>query len=204
MKILIIDNFDSFTFNLYQCVGDVLLSRKLKFEIVIRRNNEITAQEITKQKFDLIIISPGPGNPSDDKYFGVCSQVLSKIGRTVPVLGICLGMQGMAQYYGGKVIRAKAPMHGKSSKINHDGRGIFHSIPQSFEVMRYHSLVADITSIPDCLVVTAISEDTNEVMGLRHREYPIEGIQFHPESIFTEYGTGLISNFLFKDNYEKH
>lgn len=196
MKILIIDNFDSFTFNLYQYLGDILLARKLKFEIVVRRNNEITAQEITKRKFDRIIISPGPGSPSDERYFGICSQVLSKIGRTVPILGICLGMQGMAEVFGGKVICAKKPMHGKTSIISHDGKGVFANLQQNTEVMRYHSLVVEKESLPDDLVITAMSQDTKEIMGLRHKTYPIEGIQFHPESIFTESGKQMLKNFL--------
>lgn len=120
-----------------------------------------------------------------------------KIAKTIPVLGVCLGMQGMAHYYGGKVMRGKQPMHGKTSVISHDGKGILKGLPQNIEVMRYHSLVADLNTLPSCLEITAISEDTNEIMGLRHKEYLVEGIQFHPESFATEGGKMILSNFLF-------
>ena len=196
MKILIIDNFDSFTFNLCQYIGEILTEKVATSEVVVKRNNKITVEEIHQQKFDKIVISPGPGDPSDREYFGVCPEVISEIGKFIPVLGICLGMQGIGHYYGGKVIRAKKPMHGKTSIIFHDGKGVFANLPQNREGMRYHSLVVEKESFPDDLVVTAMSKDTKEIMGLRHKTYPIEGIQFHPESIFTKSGKQMLTNFL--------
>ena len=202
MKILIIDNYDSFTFNLYQYAGEILLAQTKGFEIIVKRNNEISIQEIKQGRFDKIIISPGPGNPSDPAYFGVCAEVLLEIGKKTPVLGVCLGMQGMAHYFGGKVIKAKVPMHGKTSEIVHDGQGVFDGLPQNVQVMRYHSLVADALSIPQCLKVSARVADKNgagEIMGLRHKNYPIEGVQFHPESFATQGGKQMLSNFLIKN-----
>src|SRR6185369_7136213 len=178
MKVLIIDNYDSFTFNLYQYVGEILTMRGEKFVLDVVRNDELTLAEIKKRKYDHIIISPGPGDPSDKAYFGVCAEVITTLGKTIPVLGVCLGMQGIAHYFGGKVVRAEKPMHGKTSGITHDGAGVFRGMPQDIEVMRYHSLVVERSTLPSSLVVTAESADTGEVMGLRHTEYPIEGIQF--------------------------
>jgi anthranilate synthase component 2 len=200
MKVLIIDNYDSFTFNLYQYVGELLFIRnglKPFPTIDVFRNDEITLEEIKKRKYDRIIISPGPGNPADKKYFGVCAEVITTLGKEIPVLGVCLGMQGVAYYFGGKVVRAKAPIHGKTSVIAHDGKEVFENLPQNIEVMRYHSLIVDKDSLPDCLTITAVSQDTDEIMGLRHKEYPIEGMQFHPESFATEGGKLLLGNFLF-------
>ena len=197
MKILILDNFDSFTYNLYQLVGEILEAHKEEFTIDVFRNNEITVKEIKAKKYGRIIISPGPGSPDDETYFGVCKEVLLDIGHTVPTLGVCLGMQGIAQYYGGKVIRAKLPMHGKTSLVKHDGKGVFTGLPQHVEVMRYHSLV--VGNLPKELLVTAKTGDKGEVeiMGLRHKKFPIEGIQFHPESFATEGGKVMLENFLF-------
>lgn len=196
MKILIIDNYDSFTFNLYQYIGEILIDKGKKFRLDALRNDEITIEEIKKRRYDRIIISPGPGDPSDPAYFGVCAEVLIQVGKETPVLGVCLGMQGMAHYFGGKVIRAKLPMHGKTSIIEHDGIGIFKGLPQNIEVMRYHSLIAEKAGLPNCLKITATSKDTEEIMGLRHTSYPIEGIQFHPESFATDGGKLLLANFL--------
>jgi anthranilate synthase/aminodeoxychorismate synthase-like glutamine amidotransferase len=196
MRVLIIDNYDSFTYNLYQYVGEILFAVGEKFTLDVVRNDEITLAEIEKRKYDRIIISPGPGDPRDPKYFGVCADVLTKVGKTTPVLGVCLGMQGMAFYFGGNVVRAQKPMHGKTSIIEHDGKGVFSGLPQRLEVMRYHSLVAEKETLPDCFVITATSQDTGEVMGLRHKTYPIEGIQFHPESFATEGGKQLLANFV--------
>ncbi len=196
MKILIIDNYDSFTFNLYQYVGEILIDVGKKFKLDVLRNDEITIEKIKKRRYDKIIISPGPGDPSDSGYFGVCAEVLTQVGKETPVLGVCLGMQGMAHYFGGKVIRAKHPMHGKTSTVKHDGLGLFRGLPQKLEVMRYHSLIADKLTIPDCLKITSESLDTGEIMGLRHKTYPIEGIQFHPESFATDGGKLLLENFL--------
>ncbi len=196
MKILIIDNYDSFTFNIYQYVGEIFMSMGEKCVLDVFRNDQITISEIKKKQYDKIIISPGPGDPSDRAYFGVCAQVLTQLGKEVPVLGVCLGMQGMAHYFGGNVVRAHKPMHGKTSIITHDELGVFDGLPQSIEVMRYHSLIAEKKTIPDCLKITAESIDTGEIMGLRHKKYPIEGIQFHPESFVTEGGMRMLKNFL--------
>lgn len=197
MKILIIDNYDSFTFNLYQYIGEIFVNKNLNFVLDVIRNDSTSIKEIEERKYEKIIISPGPGSPEDPKYFGVCADVLTKLGKKIPVLGVCLGMQGMAHYFGGKVIKAKKPMHGKTSLIKHDGLGIFTGLPQDIEVMRYHSLVADPKTLPKNLKVTALSKDTGEIMGLRHSIYPIEGIQFHPESFATEGGKQILTNFLF-------
>lgn len=228
MKVLIIDNFDSFTYNLYQYVGEILQDKvgAGSFVVDVVRNNEISVDEIRNKKCDRIIISPGPGSPDDPAYFGVCGKVITEIGKEIPVLGVCLGMQGIAHFFGGKVVRAKVPMHGKTSIIKHDGKNIFIGLPQGLEVMRYHSLVVDAGSLPEVLEITATVEKgeensklktpadakvmagrqnskidfgDGEIMGLRHREYPIEGIQFHPESFGTEGGKKILENFLFKD-----
>ncbi len=203
MKVLIIDNYDSFTFNLYQSVGEILQSRIRSFKIDVFRNDKVTVAQIKKKSYDRIIISPGPGDPGDKKYFGVCADVITKLGKKTPVLGVCLGMQGMAHYFGGRVKRALKPMHGKTSIITHDGKGIFHDISQKIEVMRYHSLVADRKSLPACLEISAVVNEPSfakasagEVMGLRHTKYPIEGVQFHPESFATEAGKMILTNFL--------
>lgn len=198
MKILIIDNYDSFTYNLYQYIGEILIAKNEKFILDVVRNDVTTIQEIKKRIYDKIIISPGPGDPSNQAYFGVCADVLTILGKQMPVLGVCLGMQGMAHYFGGKVVRAKLPMHGKTSSIDHDKKGVFQGLPQNLEVMRYHSLVVDKASLPTCFTITAKSQDTNEIMGLRHKDYPIEGIQFHPESFATEGGKEILINFLYQ------
>lgn len=196
MKILIIDNYDSFTFNLYQYVGEILTLKNEPFELVVKRNDEITATEIKEMSPDKIIISPGPGSPDDPDYFGVCAEILTDIGKTIPVLGVCLGMQGIAYCYGGKVIKAKLPMHGKTSVITHDEKGLFAGLPQDLEVMRYHSLTVETESVPDCLEITSVVKDADNIMGLRHKKYPIEGVQFHPESFATEGGKKILKNFL--------
>lgn len=197
MKILIIDNFDSFTYNLYQLAGEILYKNNLTNSLVeVKRNDQISIKEILENNYDKVIISPGPGDASDSKYFGVCSKVLTEVGKTIPVLGVCLGMQGLAYYYGGKVTRMSEPVHGKTSVIKHDDKGIFADLPQNLEVMRYHSLVVDKNTIPDCLEISAKVDSTGEIMGLRHRIYPIEGVQFHPESFATEGGMMMLRNFL--------
>jgi anthranilate synthase component 2 len=196
MKILIIDNYDSFTYNLYQYAGEILLEEQITPNITVKRNDKISLSEISNGNYDHIIISPGPGDPSEAAYFGVCADVILKIGQTIPVLGVCLGMQGIGHYFGGNVIKAKNPMHGKTSSITHNGKGVFAGLPQHIEVMRYHSLVVEPSTLPSCLEITATSNDTHEIMGLRHTTYPIEGIQFHPESIFTDGGKRILGNFL--------
>lgn len=199
MKILIIDNYDSFTFNLYQYIGEILTMQNKKFSLDVFKNDEITLGSIKKNRYDKIIISPGPGNPSDPSYFGVCKDVIEKLGKHTPILGVCLGMQGIGYIFGGKVIKAKEPMHGKISAITHDGKGLFKNLPQDIDVMRYHSLIIEKKSITDCLEITATTKGKNkEIMGLRHRVYPIEGVQFHPESFATEGGKLLLKNFLCK------
>jgi len=218
MKVYIIDNYDSFTYNLYQFIGEILEAEKLSgnladFDIIVKRNDEVDVETVKKAKPDCIIISPGPGSPDDPKYFGVCADIITTLGKETPLLGVCLGMQGIVHCFGGKVVKAPLPMHGKISPITHNAEGVFKNIPDQLEVMRYHSLIAESESIPDCLEVTAAvgelqhSELTNidrirqggafEIMGVKHREFPIHGIQFHPESFATEGGKELIRNFLF-------
>lgn len=197
MRVLIIDNFDSFTFNLYQMCGKMLGRCCHDFVLDVKRNNQITIEQIAQARYDRIIISPGPGEPGEEKYFGVCAQVLLTIGKTTPVLGVCLGMQGMVHYHGGKIIRRLEPMHGKTSIISHNGQGVFAGLPQNLEVMRYHSLIVDPNVVPDCFIVTARAVSDNNIMGLRHKQYPIEGVQFHPESFATEGGKQMMNNFLF-------
>ena len=201
MKILIIDNYDSFTFNLYQYLGEILMRKNDRFIIDVRRNNVITLNEIREKKYDRIFISPGPGDPRDPRYFGICSDVITQLGADIPVLGICLGMQGIAACFGGDIIRAKKPMHGKTSILSHDAKGVFMQLPQDLEVMRYHSLIVSKNALPDCFVITAAAKETKEIMGIRHKTYPIEGIQFHPESFATEAGKRMLENFL-SQNYE--
>ena len=196
MKILIIDNYDSFTFNLYQYIGEILKLQDRQFELIVKRNNKTTAAEVKKMNFDKIIISPGPGSPDDLNYFGICAKVIKDIGRMVPILGVCLGMQGIAHCYGGKIICAKIPMHGKTSLISHNDADLFKGLPQDLEVMRYHSLAVDQNNIPDCLEITAFARDSGEIMGLKHKKYPIKGVQFHPESFATDGGKKMLKNFL--------
>jgi anthranilate synthase component II len=200
MKVLLIDNYDSFTYNLYQYVGEILSGSLKEFTLDVIRNDESTIEEIVSKKYNRIIISPGPGDPKDKEYFGVCSQVILILGKKTPVLGVCLGMQGIAHYFGGRVVRAFVPKHGKTDKISHDSKGVFQDLPQDIDVMRYHSLIAEEASLPDCLEITArVNSDlAKEIMGLRHKSYPIEGIQFHPESFATEGGMKMIENFIFK------
>jgi anthranilate synthase component 2 len=199
MKILLIDNYDSFTYNLYQYIGEILddLFPGSIFDVI--RNDEISVDEIRLRNFDRIIISPGPGDPADYKYFGVSKEVITDLAKTIPTLGICLGLQGIAHYYGGKVVKANVPMHGKTSLVTNNGTGVFKNIPTELEAMRYHSLLVNSDTIPDCLEVTAkvVANDNNvEIMGLRHKQYPLEGVQFHPESFGSEFGKQLLRNFL--------
>jgi anthranilate synthase component 2 len=190
LKVLVIDNYDSFVYNLVQYVGE------LGGEPVIYRNDQITLEDAMKIDPEKIVISPGPGDPQNPKYFGVCSEILKKMSPTVPTLGVCLGHQGIIATYGGKVVRAGEVVHGKPSVIKHDGKGLFKGIESPLEATRYHSLVGEKESIPECLEVTAVSLDDKEIMGVRHMEYPIEGVQFHPESILTTSGKRMITNFL--------
>ncbi len=198
MKVLIIDNYDSFTFNLYQYVGEILEDDNKTFQLDVKRNDAISLEEIRNIAYERIIISPGPGNPMDKNYFGVCSDVIEKMGPKTPILGICLGMQGIVYVYGGKIEQANIPMHGKISQIETDEKGIFKSIPSQVKAMRYHSLVVSQKELPECLSVSAWTNDTEEkvIMGIRHDVYPIEGVQFHPESFATEAGQQMLSNFI--------
>lgn len=191
MKILVIDNYDSFVYNIVQILG------QQSVQPVVRRNDTITIRGIKKIQPDAIILSPGPGNPQDPKYFGVCNRVIRDLGPEVPILGICLGHQGIASAFGGKVINARTVSHGKISMIRHNNVSrLFESVSNPFVATRYNSLVADSTRLPDCLKVTAIAEDDNEIMALRHKKYLIEGLQFHPESVLTSEGSKILSNFL--------
>lgn len=206
MKVLIIDNYDSFTYNLYQFIGEILSADKDTFELIVKRNDEISLADVEALQADRIIISPGPGSPDDEAYFGVCADVIKQVGQTTPVLGVCLGMQGIVHAFGGDIIKAVLPMHGKLSPIVHNGQGLYRDIPQSLEIMRYHSLIARNDSLPECLEVTAYIDQGQvfeaklvagrELMGIRHKTYPIVGIQFHPESFASEGGKEMIAHFL--------
>ena len=189
MKTVILDNYDSFTFNLYQAVG------ALDAPPLVVRNDKITLAELAELQPARIIISPGPGHPDDPAYFGICREAILTLGRTIDVLGVCLGHQGIIAAFGGRVVRAPCVMHGKTSLVRHEGDSLFAGIPRAFEAMRYHSLVGEPESLPACLQVTATTDD-GVIMAVRHREFPICGIQFHPESIGTPHGEQLLRNFL--------
>lgn len=184
--ILVIDNYDSFTYNIVQQLGE------FGCDIEVRRNDEITLDAIRALNPTHIVISPGPGTPDDG---GVSLDVLRVFGPTTPILGVCLGHQCIGQAYGGVVHRAGRLMHGKTSEIHHDNDGIFKGLPNPFTATRYHSLIVEDTTLPDVLTVTATT-DQGEIMGLRHKEYPVFGVQFHPESILTVHGPQLLKNFL--------
>ncbi len=190
MRVLIVDNYDSFVYNLAQYVGE------RADQVVVKRNDEITVDKARELRPDKIIISPGPGTPSDTRYFGSCTSIIRSLGSEVPTLGVCLGHQGIVHAFGGRIVRAKNLRHGKTSPIRHDEKGIFRKIQNPFEATRYHSLVAERRSLPDALTISAESLDDHEIMAVRHRELPIEGVQFHPESILTAPGHKLIENFL--------
>ena len=190
MKVLVIDNYDSFVYNLVQYIGE------LGGETVVYRNDKVTLRQVMKLKPDRIVISPGPGSPEEARYFGVCSEILQHVSCKVPTLGVCLGHQGIIYAFGGRIVRAKRLMHGKTSLIKHDGEGVFKGVKNPFKATRYHSLVGDRGSISSSLKITAESIDDREIMGVRHVTYPIEGVQFHPESILTEDGKVFIKNFL--------
>lgn len=186
--ILLIDNYDSFTYNLAQYLGE------LGAELDIRRNDQVTVDEVERLAPQAIVISPGPCTP--DKA-GISLETVSRLGARIPILGVCLGHQSIGQAFGGRVVRAPQLMHGKTSLIHHTGAGVFAGVESPFEATRYHSLIVEREGLPECLEVTAWVEDPHQtIMGLRHRQYPVEGVQFHPESILTAAGKRLLGNFL--------
>lgn len=185
MRVLVIDNYDSFTYNLVQYLGE------LGAEVLVRRNDKVTPQEILELNPDRIVISPGPCTPDES---GVSLDVIGQLSDKVPILGVCLGHQSIGQIFGARVVRGE-PVHGKTSKILHDGEGIYAGVEQGFQATRYHSLIIEPDSVPDSLEITARTED-GVIMGVRHREYPVEGVQFHPESILTSSGKDILKNFL--------
>ena len=184
--LIVIDNYDSFTFNLYQYLGE------LGADMEVHRNDKITVQEIASRKPEGIVISPRPGTPDDG---GISLDVLAEFSGEVPILGVCLGHQCVGQYYGGVIQRADRLMHGKTSLIKHDGENVFEGLDNPFVATRYHSLLVERSTLPDCLIITAETEE-GEIMGLRHQEHPTYGVQFHPESILTTEGKRLLDNFL--------
>lgn len=192
--LLVIDNYDSFTYNLVQYLQELSSEHPLARNLRVERNDALTMEELCALTPGAVVLSPGPGDPDQA---GVCLDVIKTLGPTTPILGVCLGHQAIAQAFGGRVVRARAPMHGKTSMVHHDGeRGVFAGLPQPFTAARYHSLIVEHDSLPPCLEITAWLED-NTIMGIRHRRYPhIAGVQFHPESILTEAGHHLLRNFL--------
>ena len=186
--LLVIDNYDSFTYNLVQYLGE------LGETIEVRRNNRVTLDEIENSlRPERIVISPGPGTPDDA---GISLQVIERFAGKIPLLGVCLGHQSIGQAFGGKVVRAPELMHGKASEVSHDGKTIFAGLTDRFRAGRYHSLIVEKESLPACLEISALTADNNIIMGLRHRELKVEGVQFHPESILTSEGKQLLANFL--------
>jgi len=188
---LMIDNYDSFTYNLVQYLGE------LGADVVVHRNDQITVDEIEKLNPERIMVSPGPCTPNEA---GVSMQAIEHFAGKLPILGVCLGHQSIGQVFGGKIIHAKEIMHGKTSMIHHNSKGVFKGLTNPYEATRYHSLVIEKESLPDCLEITAWTENADgsmdEIMGVRHKKYAIEGVQFHPESILTEHGHDLLRNFL--------
>jgi anthranilate synthase component 2 len=184
--LVLIDNYDSFTYNLVHFLGELGASCE------VYRNDKIAVAEVIARKPKGIVLSPGPCTPNEA---GICLDLIARAGADIPVLGVCLGHQAVGQVYGGKVVRAPAPMHGKLSKITHKGKGVFKGLPKKFEVTRYHSLIIDRAGLPGCLAVTAETSD-GLIMGLQHKTHPVYGVQFHPESIASEHGHALLANFL--------
>jgi anthranilate synthase/aminodeoxychorismate synthase-like glutamine amidotransferase len=185
-RVLLVDNYDSFTYNLFQYLSE------LGAAVEVYRNDALRAPDVERLAPDGLVLSPGPGTP---RQAGVCNELVGRFGRELPILGVCLGLQCIAHSYGGEIVRAPELRHGKTSAIHHDGKGLFRALPSPFQAVRYHSLVAEQQSLPSCLEVSATTAD-GLIMGLRHREHPVEGVQFHPESILTEGGKQLLRNFL--------
>ena len=189
--LLMLDNYDSFTYNLVQYL------QALGAEVRVERNDALTVEQVEQLAPQRIVISPGPCTPNEA---GISLELIERMGATTPILGVCLGHQSIGQVYGGDVIRAGRIMHGKTSRIRHEGKGVFAGLPDGYEATRYHSLVVDKATLPDALEITAWTENEDgsmeEIMGLRHREFPVEGVQFHPESILTQHGHALLKNFL--------
>jgi para-aminobenzoate synthetase component 2 len=191
--LLVLDNYDSFTFNLVQYLGELAGDYPLASELRVERNDALTLEEIRQLNPAAILISPGPGNPDQS---GICLQVLHELSPSIPTLGVCLGHQSIAQVFGGRVVRAKQLMHGKTSPVFHRNQGVFEGLANPLTATRYHSLIAERASLPDCLEITAWLDDET-IMGLRHRDYPhLQGVQFHPESVLTQDGHKLLANFL--------
>lgn len=186
MRILVIDNYDSFTYNLVQLLG------KSDHEIIVRRNDRISVRGVAGLRASKILLSPGPGRPENSN---VTIDILRELAGEIPVLGVCLGHQAIGHVFGGRIVRAPELMHGKVSPIKHDNRTIFRNLPQNFTATRYHSLIIERTSLPGCMEISSETED-GTIMGIRHRDFQIEGIQFHPESILTEKGNQIIRNWL--------
>ena len=184
--VLMIDNYDSFTFNLVQYLGE------LGAEVRVVRNDELSVDEAAAMRPSAVVISPGPCAPDQA---GISLEIIRRLAGTVPILGVCLGHQAIGQAFGGRVVRAKSVMHGKVSRVRHDGNGIFARLPGDFVATRYHSLVVERQTLPECLEVTAESDD-GEIMGLRHRRFAVEGVQFHPEALLTEHGHRMLQNFI--------
>jgi anthranilate synthase component 2 len=186
--ILVIDNYDSFTYNLVQYLGE------LGTDPIVRRNDAITVDEVAELAPSAIVVSPGPCTPREA---GVTVDVIRRWGSTIPTLGVCLGHQAIGEAYGGVVVRAERVMHGKTSLIDHDGTGVFAGLPSPLEVMRYHSLIVERATLPDCFSVVAVAkDDPSEIHAMKHREHPVYGVQFHPESVMTQRGKDLLENFL--------
>jgi para-aminobenzoate synthetase component 2 len=191
--LLVLDNYDSFTFNLVQYLGELAADHPITADLRVERNDALSIGQIRQLNPDAILISPGPGDPDQA---GVSLEVLEQLGPTVPILGVCLGHQALAQAYGGRVVRAAELMHGRTSPVRHGGAGVFEGLPDPLTATRYHSLIAERDSLPACLEITAWLED-GTIMGLRHRQYPhLQGVQFHPESVLTQAGHQLLANFL--------
>jgi anthranilate synthase component II len=190
LRILVIDNYDSFVYNIAQILG------KLDAQAIVQRNDKLSSASVSEMNPDGIIISPGPGHPADRRYFGNCTDIIVNLGPKTPILGICLGHEGIVNAFGGKIINAKKVRHGKTSPIEYKSSELFEDITNPFKATRYNSLVADPKNIPHCLEVTARALDDSEVMGVRHKQYQIEGVQFHPESVLTAFGPKILQNFI--------